>query len=228
MPPNESPESQYDRLRKRLQDSILKEYPNPERKGCPGEAVLNELAARPLEEDIEAHQGWHHVTHCSECYREFLGFRSQAMRHARNRRLVVIWGLAAAVVAIAFGLFFLRRQTSLNRPQNAELEYAKKLVDIESMPRSGEQAQAEQPIYLDRRPLELVIQLPVGSKAGTYEFQLQKTHHAVISTSAEASIREGTTAFSVKIDLTSLEAGQYSMSVRRVPWDWSYYPVVLR
>lgn len=228
MAPHESPESQYDRLRKRLQDSILREYPNPERKGCPGETVLKRLATRPLNEDIEADASWHHVTHCSECYREFLGLRAQAMHQARSRRLFLTWGIAAAIAAIAVGLFFVRRQANLNRPQNAELAYVKKTVDIESMPRSGEPAQAEQPIYLDRKPLELTVQLPVGSKAGTYEFQLQKTHQPVISTKAEASIRDGTTAFSVKIDLTRLKTGQYSMSVRRVPWDWNYYPVVVR
>ena len=50
MPPEESPESKFDRLKKQLQDSILRDYPNPERKGCPGGAVLQELAERPLDQ----------------------------------------------------------------------------------------------------------------------------------------------------------------------------------
>src|ERR1035438_10890703 len=75
MPRPESPDAQFDRLKSQLQNSILSDYPNPERKGCPGEAVLKELAARPLDDSLEGNPHWHHVTHCSECYREFLGLR---------------------------------------------------------------------------------------------------------------------------------------------------------
>ena len=58
MPPEESPESKFDRLKKQLQDSILRDYPNPERKGCPGGAVLKELAERPLDRPVEDDPRW--------------------------------------------------------------------------------------------------------------------------------------------------------------------------
>ena len=36
MPSEESPEARFDRLKRQLQDSILRDYPNPQRTGCSG------------------------------------------------------------------------------------------------------------------------------------------------------------------------------------------------
>ena len=52
MPPEESPEAKYDRLKRQLQDSILSQNPNPGRIGCPGYAALRRLATRPSEEGV--------------------------------------------------------------------------------------------------------------------------------------------------------------------------------
>src|SRR5260370_24805467 len=99
MPPEESPESKFDRLKKQLQDSILRDYPNPERKGCPDGAVLRELAARPMDQAVEDDPHWQHITHCSECYREFLAFNNAFRQQTKARR--VSFGLSVAVAAIS-------------------------------------------------------------------------------------------------------------------------------
>jgi hypothetical protein len=44
---NESPEEKYCRLQNEIQRGILRGYPNPERCGCPGDAVVRNLAANP-------------------------------------------------------------------------------------------------------------------------------------------------------------------------------------
>jgi hypothetical protein len=67
MPRDESFGAQFDRLQSHLQDAVLNNYPNPERKGCPGDVVLKELATGPYDVSIERDPHWHHVTHCSEC-----------------------------------------------------------------------------------------------------------------------------------------------------------------
>src|ERR1035438_6066265 len=121
MPSEESPLDKYDRLKRQLQDTILKEYANPTRKGCPGDEVVKRLAMLPMDEPIEGDPNWYHLTHCAECYRAFLGFRAAAKRRARVRRLWVQWGLAAAAVLIAVFAFFALRQSGFHpeRPQNA-------------------------------------------------------------------------------------------------------------
>jgi hypothetical protein len=229
MPPEESPEAKFDRLKKLLQDSILRDYPNPERKGCPGGVIVQELAERPLDQSIEDDPHWNHITHCSECYREFLVFNEASRRRARTRKAVVGWGLAlgAAVIAIA-ALLGVRQSTIFpKRPQNAELVYAKRTIVIPSMERSGN-VDEEKPLFLERLPLELTIQLPVGSRAGTYELQLKRDDRTVLLTGGNAEINHGITAFTVRKDLSSVEPGRYSMEVRQVPHDWNLYPVVIR
>lgn len=230
MPPEESPEAKFDRLKKQLQDSILRDYPNPERKGCPGDAVLKALAERPLDQAVEDDPHWHHVTHCSECYREFLTFNNAFRRAAKAKRARAGWTLAAGLVVVALGLIFAVRQGwfSSQRPQNAELAYVKQTVDIPSMTRSGEVGGDHKPIVLERKPVDLTVELPVGSKAGTYEFQLRREKQSVVSASGVAAIQNGTTSFTVRIDLSKLTPGMYEMLVRQVGWDWNYYPVEIR
>jgi hypothetical protein len=230
MRPEESPEAKYDRLKRKLQDSILSQHPNPERKGCPEGTVLQFMAKRYSDESIEGDENWHHVTHCSECYREFLDMRLKYKGEVSKRRLFARWGLAAAIFAVAVGLFFASRQRSTvgpERPQNAEVAYNKRTIDIPAMTRS-EVARASAPISLSREPEELTVNLPVGSKAGTYEFRLLKGDKAIVSAQAAAQVHDGTTAFMVRIDLSKVASGDYSMSVRQVPWDWNYFPVVVR
>ena len=115
MPPEESPESKFDRLKKQLQDSILRDYPNPERKGCPGGAVLQELAERPLDRAVEDDPHWQHITHCSECYREFLAFNNAFRQQAKARRVRVGWGVAVAAIVIVIAVLVGVNQGSLFR-----------------------------------------------------------------------------------------------------------------
>src|SRR5690349_13281124 len=122
MPPEESPEARFDRLKKQLQDSILRDYPNPERKGCPDGAVLKELAERPLDETIERDPHWHHLTHCSDCYQEFLNLNNAHRERVKARRVRVRWvvGATAAVAVVAAVFGWMRGSFGSLRPQNAE------------------------------------------------------------------------------------------------------------
>ena len=221
---------QFERIKRQLQDSILSEYPNPERKGCPGADVVERLARRPLDQQIEEDPQWHHVTHCSECYREFLGFRAAAKQQTRPRLHRVGWGLTAAAAVTTLGVVFLNHPAwiSPTRPQNTEPAYAKREVHVEAMNRSGEASKGSPPIELKREHEELTIQLPVGSAAGKYEFQLRQDARRVFVAHADATIHDGTTAFTVRVDLSRLDPGRYAIYIRQVPWDWGYYPVAIR
>lgn len=42
----DSLEHRYNRLKNAVQQAILQNFPNPERKGCPGDEVVREIAAR--------------------------------------------------------------------------------------------------------------------------------------------------------------------------------------
>ena len=77
----ETPQDKYDRLRKALQAAILKDYPNPDRVGCPADAMVREVAFR---EELTKDEVWEHITHCSPCYAEFLKFKQEWRESRKN------------------------------------------------------------------------------------------------------------------------------------------------
>jgi hypothetical protein len=192
---------------------------------------LSRLAAVPLDESTESDPAWRHATHCSECYAEYLKIRRDAKARAKARSDWRRLGVVAAILLIAVGLYVASRSRNAVKPVQtsaiAELAYSKMTIDIPSMKRS-EHAQASSPIAFDRKPLELMVNLPVGSKAGQYEFRFLKGDQAVASAHAEAQIHHGVTAFTVKIDLSKMSPGSYAVSVRNPPWDWNHFPAVVR
>jgi len=231
MPRHEPPNSQFDRLKKQLQDSILNDYPNPERKGCPGDALLKELATRPLDDSLEGNPHWNHITHCSECYREFLRLRAERRRKAKARLAMI--GLAASTAAVLIAVAFLavRESTRQKHPQNTELVFRRRIVDLagRAITRSEGVNEETKPIVLQPEPEELVIRLPFASKEGAYEVRIEKSaDHPLLSATGQARIENGTTALTAKMDLSKIEPGSYFICVRRVPWDWTCYPVVVR
>jgi hypothetical protein len=75
------------------------------------------------------------------------------------------------------------------------------------------------PIVLQRKPLELTVNLPIGSKAGRYELELKNGQKTLVSTDSDATIQNGTTSFTAKLDLSRFDPGNYSMFVRQLPFD---------
>jgi hypothetical protein len=106
MRPEESPELKYDRLKRQLQETILTQYPNPARKGCPGHSALIRLAAVPLDESTESDPAWHHTTHCSECYGEYLKIRRDSKARAKAQSKWMKLAAAAAILLLAVSLYF--------------------------------------------------------------------------------------------------------------------------
>ena len=210
---DDSPRKRYEQLQEILQEALLRDYPNPERKGCPGESVLRELAnrERPIR---DAH--WEHVTHCSPCYREFLDLRAQVYRRQDRRAANMRWALVAAAIIVVAGLtavLMLRtrpQQQIVNRPpapmkpvQPAEPAVVASVFNMENSPTRGEN-QAETPVgeiqRLQRRRLALSVYLPFGSEPGAYEFQLRRSKDdavPVASYTGTAAIEDGLTVLRV-------------------------------
>jgi hypothetical protein len=62
-----------------LARGLLREFPNPQRVGCPGTVVLRGIAFRKLRL-AEVHEWLDHLSSCSPCYREFTEQRKKAVR----------------------------------------------------------------------------------------------------------------------------------------------------
>src|SRR5437867_10433216 len=93
-----------------LQEALLRNYPNPDRKGCRGSEILREMAAQEFPDE---HPFWNqHVSECSPCYREFLGFQREIMdREAGSRRTTRLAVAAVIILIIGAGSIYLSRRT---------------------------------------------------------------------------------------------------------------------
>src|SRR5215472_10991519 len=75
---------------------LLKEFPNPDRAGCPGSDVLKKIASHEMPLP-EAEKWLDHLTSCSPCYSDFSRFQAAHQRR-RTQRLLAI---AASILIVA-------------------------------------------------------------------------------------------------------------------------------
>ena len=155
------------------------------------------------------------------------------LRRKAKARLAKIGVAAATAAALIVGGTFLtiRESTRPKRPQNAELLFRQRIVDLQgrAMTRSQEGKEDTKPIVLQREPEALTIRLPFGSREGAYEVEIVRSaDHPLLSATGEAKVENGTTALTAKMDLSKFEPGNYSICLRRLPWDWTCYPVEIQ
>jgi hypothetical protein len=229
----------FNRAQRIIQEAILSAYPNPERHGCPGEAVLRRLAAydSPLTDD----PAWDHVTHCSPCYAEFLVLsnnKKSANRRARLQRRTVL--AAAALILIGFWLFFrfkpeqfpqqARRKTPVilasATPRPAYLEFEPPLSRRASP--APENSPGE-PLRLPLANLDLTLALPPGGSPGPYQLEIreQPAGSPLVSANGLATVDQQRVLLKTRINLTALKKGSYSLAVRLANSEWTVVPVDL-
>ena len=214
-----------ERDEKRILDALgrglLKEFPNPERTGCPGSDVLKRIAshAMPL---AEAEKWLDHLTSCSPCYRDF----SDLQADYRHRRMQTILAIAASILVVVgvagWALFF--KQKGPPVVQTAVLDLRNR-----SVPRGGELNPGEQPLELSRAVKHLNVYLPLGSAEGLYELRIATTtRSAIFTTNGVASLKDGVTSIEAAVDLSSASSGRYVLQIRRPNSEWNSYPLLLR
>lgn len=89
-----------EQIKELLQQSILRHYPNPDRKGCLDKETIASIAEQSL-----PHQDarWEHISHCSPCYRGFLDHRQEVkavLQQVIFRRRLVKWGRIGALALL--------------------------------------------------------------------------------------------------------------------------------
>lgn len=200
---------------------LLKDFPNPDRAGCPGSDVLKRIASHemPL---AEAEKWLDHLTSCSPCYRDF----SELQAGDRRRRMQTILAIAASILIVVgvagWALFFKKNGPPV--VQTAVLDLRNR-----SVPRGGEMNPDQQPLEVSRRVRRLIVYLPLGSAEGPYEMRITTTTgSAVLTTGGVAFLKDGLTSIQAVIDLSSASSGQYVFQVRRPDSEWNSYPLMLR
>ena len=215
-----------------IEDLLLRAYPNPERKGCPGSQVVRALANKAVPPDDPA---WQHIWKCSPCFAEFKDLRDTRRRNERavRRKRNAYWAAAAAIILVCVGAalaaFFLNRPKAA--PQKAPITetatqtpaYPAAVLNLEgvSTTRSAEKNTSSSPVQiqtLPRRAVDLTVYLPRGSEDGRYQLEfLNARDEVLLSATAQAVIARGLTEFSTTLDLTKMAPGTYTVRSRRLP-----------
>jgi hypothetical protein len=221
--PSLSSESQTNAADKRLLDilrqGLATEFPNPERIGCPGNALLKGIAQGRVSL-TEAEPWLDHLGSCSPCFQEFKEFRRQS---AIQRQRVLIWVATAAVLLLAVGEWlWVRGRHSVETTETAVLDLRER-----SVARGQSQAGTDQaPLEVARTAKHLVFDLPIGSKEGPYDVGLlTDTGDQLLRATGMAELHDHITGLRVDVDLSSIRPGTYSLGVRQPGLEWTQYPI---
>ncbi len=221
----ETPEQKFDQISRAVQESILRNYPNPERRGCPGDEVVRSVAARG---ELNADAAWEHITHCSPCYSEFLAFKDQLRgerrREVRMRRRTLLGVAAALVVGVPVVVVSRRDQTA------EDVVIAE--WDLERYaPSRTVDAEPERPPF--RAPLKrgrILARLPRGTDEGSYEIEIRRTEEGgpLRKATGTAHIINGHTELPFELDLSDLPAGCYFAAIGGRGKSWRVQPLLLQ
>ena len=208
-----------------LERLFLEANPNPNRIGCPGTLVLNELASRkfPIESPAEDH-----LAECSPCFEEYLELRQEY--EGRQRRTTGL--MVAAVAAAALALFLLMSQYWRTPNKVSDKVYTAKnnpphpIGRLDYRVQERQNAPPESLAVVSSAAKELQIVLPEGSKAGDYALEISAAvarGSQVEQYKGKASPEKGgAIRLSAPVDFSSLPKGSYEVRWRRTgseSWD---------
>lgn len=217
-----------ERVRKELQASALRDFPNPDRVGCPDPAVLDAISRRKTQMTQEQ---LHHITHCSPCFRTFLSVREEIGKRRAIRFRIAVAACAAAIAVGAIIYTVANRSTS---PAQMAVVATPATLDLRPLSEyrgtdSGRAAVAKPPLILPRKNLHLTLYFPVGADEGPYSLQLLDGQlHALLKQHLTATLQNQVVRASVDLDLRSFSPGIHMLAIQKTGDEWRTYPVLLQ
>jgi len=213
------------RVLRGLQEAVRREFPNPERVGCPGSDVIEALARRRLP---HTHPAAEHIIHCSPCYGEFLAFRQQI----RRGRLVRITAIAAGFLLAAVGATYFALHRSQGEKQPVEEAATSVTLDLrpysENRGAGPDSGKSPGPLHLPRKRIHLTLQLPVGADEGQYTMHIKNDlQEVVVEKQVSASLQNHIVTGISDLDLRQFPPGHYLLALRTGQDGWHTYPLLL-
>ena len=204
-----------------LARGLSREFPNPERVGCPDSTILRGIASHKLPLS-QAAPWFDHLSACSPCFQDFNKFRGEA---AGQRRRMQVWLAAAAVLLFALGgLLWVRSRPLSHATDVAVLDLRDRSVARGQNPSETGQA----PLEIPRTAKHLVLDLPIGSKEGPYDVVLlTETGDQILRATGTAQFDDHVTGLRVDVDVRSVPPGAYFLGLRQPGFEWSRYPIRL-
>ena len=170
----------------------------------------------------QADQWLKHFGSCSPCLRDFQKFRAETVR--KRQALQIALAAAAIILFVIGGLFWLRTRPGVVA-QTVTMDLRSRSVARGENPSDTAQVALE----LSRQARHLVLELPIGSKEGSYELALLNGRgEPARSTTGVAQLENHVMVLRAEIDVAGVEPGFYFLGVRQPGLEWSRYPVRVR
>jgi hypothetical protein len=200
---------------------LLKEFPNPERAGCPGSDVLKRIASHEMPLP-EAEKWLDHVTSCSPCYSDFSQYQAA---HQRRRRRTLLALAASILIAIGIaGWVLLQKDNESLVAQTAVLDLRNR-----SIPRGTEPNPGEPPLEINHVAMYWNIYLPLGSSEGEYDIRIvTPSGELLFAAGGTAKLTDHITSLQIPASLSSSRSGSYVLQIRKTGSGWTSYPLQLR
>jgi len=202
-----------------LARGLSREFPNPERVGCPDSSILRGIASHKLPLS-QAAPWFDHLSACSPCFQDFNKFRREA---AGQRRRMQVWLAAAAVLLFAVGgLLWVRSRPSGQTAAVVVLDLRGRAPVRGENPPETSQPSLEVP----RNARNLNLELPIGSNEGAYDVALINPNGAeLFRTSATAKLEDHIVVLRADVNLAGISPGSYFLGLRQPGVEWMRFPI---
>jgi hypothetical protein len=217
-------EEEEKRILDALGEKLLREYPNPERFGCPPPKVLKDIAFHNLT-FANAERWFEHITACSPCYREYCDLRDVQKR--RRKQMVLLAVACILVVILGAGRILTQRYKQIH--DVAVLDLRDRSMTRGDAPDLGSNT-GEVALQANRSASHWTIYLPRNIAAsGPYEVRLlTRSGELLFNESTAAKVLESASAIQVRVHVSSVSPGLYVLQVRATGSEWESYPVTLQ
>lgn len=202
-----------------FRQGLAKEFPNPDRIGCPGPTLLRDIARRRA--TLTETTPWlDHLSSCSPCFQDFTEFRKQFVGQRRNMQM---WLAAAAVLLFATaGWLWVRTRPSVQTTATAVLDLRERSVARGESPADTGQP----PLQIPRGAKHMIVDLPIGSKEGIYDVALlDETGTEVLRAAGAAQLENHVVILRADVDLASVHPGSYFLGIRQSGLEWTRFSV---
>jgi hypothetical protein len=203
-----------------LNRGLSQDFPNPQRVGCPDSAVLRDIALQKASL-AEADCWLNHFGSCSPCFQEFTQFRK---REANRRRRAQLWFGAAAVLLFAVGgSLWVHSRPPTQATAAVVLDLRERSIARGQNPSETGQT----PLAIPRGAKRVVMDLPIGSKEGSYDVALMgDTGTEILNTAAgTARLENHVVVLQADVDFKNVRPGSYFLGLRQPGLEWEQFPV---
>ena len=160
-----------------------------------------------------------HFSSCSPCFREFKAFRSLVSRRRRTR---ILGACAVVLLVVVSGWLFQRTRSWFPTTDTALLDLRERSVTRGIDPSGA----TEPPLEIARTVRHLVLDLPVGSKEGSYEVALlNETGDEITRTAGLAQFENHVVILRADVQLTTVRRGYYFLALRQPGREWTKFVV---